>query len=802
MNNFIFDLRYSLRKWKQSKILFILTVISLALLILFLSISTSLVYQLSNNQPLWVGKHGNFVTLGRASDDGQLMYTSLNNIEEFSALPNVKSATSLILEATELAFDNNALQLQHPNKKIQAAFVPGNFNKILRFDNGIHPFRVNEGVISNNLWVKLGKPVNLIGSIMYITTSRIPITITGITSGNVDFIGLEQPDIWVRQELYKYTIEIDMSHMGLTEEEETTFMNNVKNNVMFDAPIAYGILSVNENVNANLLFNTYADRFGLQTNDNQNFNSTGNGLLPALFDGIDFNPALTKSVKKQWWLYFSFVTIFALVCFINLFSHAFNQYIYRSNEWSIRRVIGGNKQKILYQLFIESLPLICSVIIIAIFLHFVFYHFLVIEYWKEFLGKYSFSSDIWTLCIVYSIVVFSIISCYLFPALLLKKNITFNNIGVEVGTKTTKKVIKISFFTQLSAALFFLAGIISAVFFINSKVQSVNIDPSIIEFKYKGSTPINITSSQLKSLNVLEESGVAYSLYSIAAPSAIRWEISTYDESSRISMSMPLLPVSYNFFKTLGVNIHNKYDLNENSVVINKSAAKLLFGRIDNIIGNNISIKNYSKEIFKIAAIIDDIPHYGVNDIKSPVIYSFLSKLKDRDALYIFGYDSEIGLIKQTLENVLGYGKLLNHGSIAKNIINLDVRMRIFYIVFVFFGGIIVISLFVTFAYQFSHSLFNEAKNIAIFKTLGVSNLNIANIYIRKNSFMILLSIIVSLGLLALLNVLSLGLSGVKTYNSYIFVITIFILFSCTILIALPTLIRIVNTSIFKWLRA
>jgi ABC-type antimicrobial peptide transport system permease subunit len=802
MNNLLFDLRYSLRKWKQSKILFILIVISFALLIQFLSISTSLVSKLSENQPLWVGKHGNFVTLGRTSEDGQLMYTSLNDINEFSILPNVKSATSLILESTELGDDNNTLILKSSNKKILAAFVPENFNKILRFDNGIRSFNINEGLISNKLWIKLGKPVNLVGSIMYLTAKRIPITIVGITSQNVNFVGLKQPDIWVRQELYKDTIEIDMDHMGLTTEEKNAFMNDVRNNVMFDAPIAYGILSVDNNVNASQLFNNYTSKFGLQTSSNKNFNSSGDGLLPALFDGIDFNPELTKSIKKQWVLYFSFVSIFAFVCFINLFSHSFNQYIYRSNEWSIRRVIGGNKKKIAYQLLIESLPLICSITTMALLLNFVFYHILVNEYWKVFLGKYALSPNLWILFAVYSIVIISIISCYLFPVISLKNNIAFNNIGVGVGTKTTKRVIKISFFTQLSAALFFLAGIMSAVFFINSKIQSINIDTNILEFKYESSAPINITNSQLKSLDALEDSGVAYSPYSIAAPNAIRWQVSTYDEGSGISKSIPLLPVSDNYFKILGVNFHKKYNFDESSVVINKSAAKLLFGKIDDVVGNSISIKNYSKEKFRVAAVIDNIPHYGISDINSPVIYSLLSNLRDQSVMYFFGHDSEISLIKQSIDNVIGYGILIKHGGVAKNILNLDVRMRIFYIIFVFFGSIIVISVFVTFAYQFSHSLFNESKNIAIFKMLGISSIDISNIYARKNVLMILLSTAVSLSLLALLNNLSLGVSGVKIYNLYVFVFSIFVLFSCTTLIALPTLRRIVNTSIFKWLRS
>lgn len=642
------DFVYGIRQWKKQGAQTLLLIFGFTIFSTLLALVTATAPNLFEDTPDWVKSNERFVTIGLRTHEDTIRETSIKNLNSIANDPAISEVTFIGSMLGNYRISDNTV-------KSSISFVDDNFSRLLKI-----PELESDGVRFQHLayvsaefqqrW-KFENGQELIGQTILLGDIETPVQVAGLIPKRLqEQRGLQVGDILVSA---KHAEALQIVSFGDIE-LPLSVQQNFRKEITIKAPNIYGIATLRKGYHKSDLVNLNS---AMDKGDGNITIVAGvDNLEPYIYEGIEFLPNAKDSLIKQWFAIFALCLVFGILNTLNLITLSFNQFLKRSSEFSTRIAIGASARHLFYQLSIEYLPLLLGGLLSCWF-----FTFFAIGYLKN---SYYWLVDIKTFPIFLGVALSSFMMCvtimisaYLPLVKVLKKQ-QFNrsknsDLGpLQVVLGKINMAIQVVF---AGIALVFAISMLIAQLYVK---QQQNFQANVFASHLSSSNDSDINMKRWMTDLERAPSNVALSSSSFTKP----WTDVSFAALNKPifenAPSLNLLSVSRDYFSVINGRFLAGSFFEQNGIVINQAAAEMLgFSNAQYAIGQSLFVAEANriglteKSSLPIQGVVENLPHYGILNKDTPILYADISLRNDLEELYLFTKNGQQIMLEDWIKN-------------------------------------------------------------------------------------------------------------------------------------------------------
>ncbi|WP_372944121.1 FtsX-like permease family protein [Shewanella sp.] len=712
----MFDVFYGLRKWRGQYTQLALLIVGMGLFTALLSAVFQLYSELNKYTPNWVNNNNTrFITVGRSDINQGFTTISAKELARLDKMPQVDEVGLIGFRSQNITLGEQSIG------ETGVAFYSHNLANMLSLPS---PFvsidmQAQDGAfISHDFWqTQLGGRKDYQGLLLKIKDATKQWTVRGVLPPQMDAIGMNHPNIWLPKEAMSHLTFVSMVLPdSMPDSEKRAMKANLNKTVMQNLPLYYAIAKLHGPVD----LQTLTDSLNSKEQSEQQPQGGGNVSFTvkesekkiAVVDGIEFNPSQKRALKQQWLLLL--VLLFGLMAVnaFNLLSVNSSRLVSRANEFSLRIALGGRPKDFVAQLLLESIPMILFTVILGMFFNYAIQvQMLNNPIYEQFFGGKTIPFEFATWFMTLVLLSLFICLCSIMPLLLMLKNSHFSRARTQTLGKGQSLATKTNVIIQISIALF--AVTIATTMTLNEwhKRSLITVNKSLVTIKVSSDDALPLTAN-IKSgaFADFDKNDLAITSQPFVSPGDGFPTISLPEKTEQSPIVVRELMVTDNFITFFGLSLLTPIgELSEHSVIINRSAADLLIadGQYEKLIGQKLQLQRYSDPVrMSIIGVIDNPPHFGVENSDTPFIYTNLSELEEEltDTLYLTTqpkFEQRLfGQIKHWSDNELVKGQVEKLGDIEHGLTQLDKTARLLFMSAVFLSTLVCLLVLLSIYHQ------------------------------------------------------------------------------------------------------
>ena len=718
VNNHMEDIYYGLKKWQKHWLHWLSLTIGFALFAVVTGAMVSIGLAVFDDRPTWVGNQAPLLTVGKKNISGQLIATSINDIEKLSQ-------TNVNQHYTYFGFDNATFTINGQTFEQTVVLFDPNMAKQLQlpaqFSHSID--EIESGVIiSQQFWLQhLGGRNNVIGQIITIGPYQLKLPIKNIAPASMDIIGKQQPAFWLPVGYFSELISISLTD-GSSNSAMAAAMKGFRMSMAKNIPSFYAIVTTPISIPQ-----LTAQLNHIKQQSQSSLHTPAKGLPPYLTQGLELAPTLKANIILQWYLLMILSLSLGAICILNLLTVSFSRLIARAAEFNIKIALGANRQQLLKQLALESLPM-CSLVIVLMLSLTLFTNQLMTQtqLFVSYFGEQSITIDAQTLLLCGTITILVIVGCSTLPMVnLLKQQKMQKSDG---RSKIQKQLDNLNMTATFTSALVITTVAISLLLHMYSQQSQpkrvLNLQQA--QFSTANSTQADLKKAKQKfnfeslhsQLDSTLKQQIAYADTPFVQPKAQR-RLVTSDNLNHPKTVINIISISRNYFDLLGVKQSDFGELTVNNLIVNHSALTQL-GLQNDWKNTQLSIDGKTST-YRILAHVPDLPHFGRNDLHVPMIYMLFDQQQAYRQSYLLFDTANEAAITLRLNDIankegINFERI---GLLQPTIAKVDYNQKVLTLFAVALCLLLMVITALGIFYQIKAFLLFEKKNIGVRLAIG-----------------------------------------------------------------------------------
>ena len=707
----LFDLLYGWRKWHGQRGIWFVLIVSLCLFCSLMGLVSRLLWMLNSDRPQGVTQQSPLITVVNQDFNGNMQPTSVYDIELLQSLPAVTAVASVAIQPAILSVGLRDI----PSVKV--GFYSASLLDVLGLPK---PFshqiwEENKVVLSTKFWQEHTSMQAVSDLSLYFQERRLPVA--GVAPTSMAKLGDVQIDVWIPDSY-------------LLQDVPAMFAKNPDLYIKTKVD-RYGFALLSQTISVSQLQQAYLQLRQQTSRPEGGF--VDSHYQPWLIDGVELKPNERAMIHKQVWVLLTLLICFGFIVCSGIVSVYTQQSIVRQSEIQLKVALGGSRWDIFGQLFRENLISLITLAVVSPLLGFVFMEYIakIPVYRTYFDSGLSFNRWLWLGALLGSACLY--LASAQMPMMGAMKA-TFSRGRVGQMNKTQALMSQFALVMQLTVIM----SVATLCLVLSSsewqKYQKVNFAESLYSFQPKvtGRLSMALSSEQVNGDWRVASQEVALSSEAFTRLGA---QSLSYRAESAAAISKPInsLYVSTNFFDLLDIPFLVPAQLTSDTLVINQTMALQLANELglshwQAVKGVELTISGfYYEKRFKVAGIIEDQLHFGVNQTQRPVIYLHLAAqnplLSHRLAPVIYSQGDNNQLIESHLKdwansqsNALSYRPA---EGLNQAIINTDSAGRLLFVTSCMMALLICLLVIFTLYYRFSFVVKVRQVKWAILLALG-----------------------------------------------------------------------------------
>ena len=736
LNNNMEDIYYGFKKWQNSSLHWFTLVAGFALFAVVTSLVVKIGLAVFHDRPTWVGVNTPLLTVGKKDLSGNMVATSISNIEQLAQTSFAKNYTYFGFNRAEFIIDGQQFAqevLLFDTNMVELLQLPVQFSQ--------DPNELESGVvISHQFWLKaLGGRDDVIGQIIIIGPYELKLPIKGIAPPSMDTIGKHQPAFWLPVNYYSELIVIQLTS-GSTKGMGAA-LKGFRMSLAKKVPVFYAVIP---DPPSTPLAQLTAEFAAFNEQGKSILQTSIKGLNPYLTEGLELAPTVKANIMLQWYLLLILSLTLGVICVLNLTTMSFSRLIARTQEFEIKIAVGANRQHILKQLMLESVPM-CLLVLVLTFAFGAYTNHVMTEaeLFVSYFGEQSITIDHHILMLCGALTLLIIVSSATLPMVnLLKQQKMRRSDG---RSKIQRLLDQLNMTASFTSALVIITITISLLLYVYSQQtppqMQVNVDSVklSISTNEKEKQKINFESLYGQLDNTLQRQ-LAYANASFVLPKTLRQSIKT-DDVNKPEVVMNVMAVSHHYFDVLGIPVSNVNEFTTNSVIVNQAALAQL--GLTSAGDNALVTINEGEEKYRIIASVPNLPHFGMSDLNVPIVYMLLDIANAHRSSFFLFHATDKTTIQQQL-NTLANKEGLNFevvGQLKTLIEQVDYNQQVLAWLAVVLCSLLVAITGLGIFYQIKVFLLFERKNIGVRLAIGHQHINIIATIIKVAIIPLIISI-------------------------------------------------------------
>ena len=700
------EFKYGLRQWYKHRAQTLLLVFGFTIFTTLLALVTATAPLLLKDTPDWVKSKERFVTIGLRTHEDTLGATSIQNLKAISNSPAIS-------EFTFIGSMIGNYRIADQSMKSSISFIDDNFTRLLKI-SGLESDSIrfqHLAYVSTDFQERWRFETNqeLIGQTILLGNTETPVQVVGLIPDELqEQIGLQIGDILVSA---KHAASLQIVRFGDIELPQSV-QQRFRQEITQESANIYGIATLKTGYQESDLINFNQDN----GTDNGNITIvTGiDNLEPYIFGGIEFQPNVKKKLIKQWIAIFALCLAFGILNTLNLITLSFNQFLKRSSEFSTRISIGASSRHLLHQMSIEYFPLLLICLVSSWFFTFsVIIYLKNSNYFSVNISNFHFLMGVLAASLAMSIC--TLFCAYLPLVKLLKKQQFNRSKNSDIG--------------HFQATLGNINITIQCIFAGIALLFAISMITTQLHVKQQQEFQANVFTSHLSASNNnklflkrwitdLEElpSTVALSSSSFTKPWTDVSFVALNKPNFESAPSLNLLSVSTNYFSIVNGRILAGSVFDKHSIVINQAGAEMLgFSNAQEAIGQPLFVAEANrvglteKNSLIIRGVVENLPHFGILNKGTPILYADISLLSDLQDLYLFTKSRNQSMLNDWIKKKSESGTRLwqyhRDGFISEHIDSLNTDMNQMVVMAILIGILISLLSASSLYYQLSSTL-------------------------------------------------------------------------------------------------
>lgn len=628
--NYLFWLRKGVMRWRHSKAQLSVFVCSLTLLTFLIT----LLYQFSpfvfKHFPDFLTPEGRIASIVRADMSNRIAQIRPFELEKLAKIEGVIQVSSIGNERTEVKVNNTLV------RSTELAFIDENLLTQLGMPEQLNALvqHANKAVVSHRFWEQhLDSRENVSEVALYIKEKETPFFIAGVLPQSMNKWSGKEFDIWLNKNQMEHFAPFRL------DEEEKADPAKLRQNELYTirylrgAPSHYGFMTLTKDADLDLIMAQYLAS-DLDDSDIVHFSEAPHVTLFA--QGVELDPLTKASVIKQWKGVLFLAALLGILILTGLIYTQITFMLKRKQELITKLALGAGFVDLMKEALAELTPMILisqGLAVIAYFFGIAYLADVAIfaEYMSNTYLNFSLSNIGLAFISVSSIVALS----YAIPYLTIAQPANLLNTKNQTLTKAQNLLSYSNFYVQITISLLTLLLIL----FI-TKAQWDIIQRNTFNFKYeqisvftKQST-IKLSDEHMKGrFPGFDPKNTSISFDSLINPVG---QISTLvlNDDDKNTLDVITLFVGEHYFEQINAQILvGNHDHTEASVVVNEFVAeqiriKLSLDSHERLLGINMLEKSaFSSSSMSVAAVVENIPHFGFENQNRAIIYRPYSDL-------------------------------------------------------------------------------------------------------------------------------------------------------------------------------
>jgi hypothetical protein len=723
-------LKLGFLRWRAYPSQLFVFVLALGCLTALLALGIQFYSLIDRDRPSFVDDKRHFATVVRADLSNQVKPISAFEIEKFEGAMGINQVGSIGLITSEIKLNRTS------TPKIEIGFIDTHVAQMLELSEAFSALNgsTNKAYVSHRFFEKyIQTQTKLKSSVIYIEENSVPYEIAGVLPKQFDKWQSKDFDIWFSKSEMAHFAPFRLSQSEKTNPHRVRENNLYTKRYLRSKSSYFGILELDGTQSLDELMESYLasnlDSSGLVEWQEEQHRTI-------ISRGIQFDPILHHSFVKQW----KAVSFLASMLFIIIVSSIlFTQTTFlleRKEELITKSALGASKSNFFYESLSESLP----IVLISQIIGMVFYY-LIISYLSSIdIFVAAFGEEMLKLELVTVIISLVSISIFVSVAYFLpyishfsqKSLINAKNASLSKHQQwISNGNVLIQIFMSVAILFFTILMLASQVDRFTSNKLSLDVHEYLVtgdgylayDNKVKQGSFLNLDSTT---------TSVSFERF-IRPVSTIRVASFVNLDREKDAKSMHVGPT---YFRLLDAKfIHGReIDVSSNDqVIINKYLAEHFAnaeGKSDlsELIGTNIQKTSMSKKSdLKIVGIVENIPHFGLDNLNQAIVYQQFSELPK---FYQYGFfvlvkasessDFEARL-EAELESSLGMIDVVSMGSLDETLFSYEFFRNSTYIAGTFLSILLIALLVFNLSHIVRLKIHSEKTTFGVQLALGSS---------------------------------------------------------------------------------
>jgi ABC-type antimicrobial peptide transport system permease subunit len=721
------QLSYSLRKIRQKPEQFIIIALCFSLFLTFITLCLAIGDYVLRDRPVWVEQGISLITLGKTGADGGFLPVSQQDVESLSHVSGIKKVESMSLMMTMLETEysekKNEVQVALFSSGIGSILAPGIAEKFSEAGDKRLIW------LSHAFWDKQFQQKPVLEQEVYLGSDRTVFTVAGILPESMNYIGGSSVDILLADEYLTKLLPITIQlppNMDLATKEQV--IRQGKRAISQKMEIRFGLAIIDSKTSIEQISQDF-QALNKPVDNDIAFTMLGEGLNYWFVPGMQFTPEVKQNLKNQWWLLLTLVIFFGILAIVNLAGFASNQFIERQQEIIIRLTSGAKTFQLCQQFFLESMPLLITVVAMTIgFLSTIYVFFADHSALISFLGGPLAAPSPLVVVLSISIIILSIFGANILPILYgLKVNLFTRQTGNGEDLHQQHSRMFVTFIQLLIAGV----SVYMSCYFISAQWQQKTLDGfdfTLEEYNIRQASGKILSNTLILTLQQKLGKEVAFSGSRFVDPNAGRELVFWSGENVNNGIRILRIPVSANYFNLLQPNIIIEGQLNQQNVIINQAALTLLSKDKSGqeVLGKSLIIGENNMNSKQVVGVVSNLPHYGQQNLNVPVIYTLYNNSMLLDGYLLLNNKEALGT------SVMPDIEIKAKGTLQMQISKLDQQRIWFIFMSLALLSILMLSAIFTLYYQIKATLRKQYLNFGTLLALGSPDKKILTQSIRQ----------------------------------------------------------------------
>ncbi|CCQ09911.1 hypothetical protein PALB_7590 [Pseudoalteromonas luteoviolacea B = ATCC 29581] len=616
-----FEFFYGLRQSKRNSKQLLLIGGSLSLVIVCLVVVLGIGERILSDRPEWFTTESDFITLGKANESGLLMPVSKAEQEILTSHSAVKTVASVTLYEQTLS-----LALRNQTQPITLALFDDALMSLL--SGQLQSLLINSTDqptvwVSHAFWQSQRDNLGKIGDTIYIGEAGKAFVLAGVLPSSASEIGGRSVQFWLHENWLPSIFKLQLRYPdSLDEVQLAQLEQHAKKIAINRIENRYLIIEPKHLFNSTSVATELEEKIA-NIHSGAQFIMQGGGGRYQFEPGVEFSPQVTEKLIEQWWLLLFFILGLAFVTTFNVVTYVCAQMVSREQEFTVRIIYGSSLAHFIRLFILEAIPFFGFCLsLCALSLFYIYDVIASHEAIVAVLGVALPQPSLFALLAAFSMLLLFSFAIFLAPSLVMFQSKLFSR---QQGLGESRKQSYLQF--TIIAIQMSVAGfcILLTVTYFHQQWQQREIkgfDADIREYEIKTiDTPLMTKSSVSQWLQTNPLS--AFATTSFLDPKSVFEKVELHGLEKVQTRRLQVQLVSHNYFSTLRANFVAYGRLDEQSLVINEAALALFsLDSIHELDSYRIRIKD---DNFRIAGVVEDLPHFGQHNRQVPMIYSLFS---------------------------------------------------------------------------------------------------------------------------------------------------------------------------------